>query len=529
MYFWRSLRSCPIVQEMIHLASVMGPQTVVEHLRIEQAKQKAEDRPVDDYDLIVSLDSVRDLGEKSAGCAVLATCEKAVDMFEKPINVRAVSVLGLYNTGKTFLQSNLFGFNFPQGPLVRTSGLSMKMLEEFNLLIVDSAGNLEPVSTESSTGSISLEEAVKDRKDVELLNKELAFHLSDILIVVVNDITWPEQEFCQSFATRCYQKPRKGLIVVHNMRHIRDSDVAQKRFHDQVSQVYQGQAVRNIKVSEGADDVLEFVHRDSNQSELLIHHFGLANQYSPAGQKFNQGAFKQIRAVIDFHDRVGSKRCIKNVIKDQATKLLPQFFYCDDDKSSAKLKVEYAKSDNKEGCIGVFFLHQPNNAIVHMRHSHASGVNNSWEPSISWTVETSRNSLSSTSSHQELLHLRIEVSGVSKENIEVKDTEDGLLVAINKVKEPAEEAGVTMVLESGRVYSTWRRLFDYRVPGCGEFQAPSSKGVMLRNGILHIHMARAKKKGAIDTSTPEDAVPDGTTPKAIEFEQDDDASADDYF
>jgi HSP20 family molecular chaperone IbpA len=504
MYFWRAMRTPDVVNELLALVVDIGPSKVVEWLRIEVAKKALDDLPFDDYDLIISLESVRDLGEKSAGCPVIATSEKAVATFEKPITVRAVSVLGLYNTGKTFLQSHLFGFNFPQGPLVRTSGLSMKLLEDFNLLIVDSAGNLEPVSTASPNGSpVLLEEAVKDRRDVELLNKELAFHLSDILIVVVHDITWPEQEFCQGFANRCSLRPRKGLIVVHNMRHITDPVVAATRFNEQVSQVYQGVAVKNINPHAGAGNVLEFIHRDPVTDDLVIHHFGLANQHSVAGQMYNAGAFRQIRAVIDFHDRVGSKRVIKNVIRDQGTLLLPQFFYCDDEGATARMKLEFGKAEAKQGCIGTFYLHQPTKTPVHMRHSGLPAVLTTWDPAMSMTVETSETSLQA-----EVLHLRIEVPGVSRENVNVKDTEEGLLVTIDKDKMQGDMAHVTMTVEDKRLYSRWRRLFDYKVPGCGAFAAPGPKGVTMDNGILHIIMQRAKTKGAI-------GLPDGDEDRVI--------------
>merc|ERR1712232_238916 len=331
------------------------------------------------------------------------------------------------------------------------------------------------------------------------LNKELAFHLSDILIVVVHDITWPEQEFCQGFANRCSMRPRKGLIVVHNMRHITDPVVASTRFHEQVSQVYQGVPVKNINPRVGSDCVLEFIHRDPITDDLVIHHFGLANQHSPAGQKYNAGAYRQIRAVIDFHDRVGSKRCIKNVIREQGTLLLPQFFYCDDEGATAKMKLEFGRAESKQGCVGTFYLHQPTKTPVHMRRSGLPAVMSTWEPAVSMTVENSDTSLQA-----EVLHLRIEVPGILKENVNVKDTEDGLLVTIDKVKSEEDTAHVTMTVEDKRLYSRWRRLFDYKVPGCGSFTAPGPKGITMESGILHIVMQRAKTRGAIGPATDEE-------------------------
>lgn len=500
MYFWNYLRTPRYLTELCSLTRFLGPPRVLQWLNIEKGKKLAEGRPFDDYDMVVRLESVLDLNDRDAGCPILVNSK--VDFFESRISVRTVAVLGLYNTGKSFLQSRLFGFNFPQGVLQRTAGLSMKMLDSSNLLIVDSAGNLEPVSTENW----ALEDAVRDRKDVELMVKELVIQLADILIVTVNDITWPEQEFCQTLMDRCVQKPRKCLIVLHNMQHIFDADVAKARFHEHVSQLYQGKQVKDIV---GQEHVLEFVHRDEG-TDLVVNHFGLGNQFSAAGLKYNEGAFKRIRAVIDFHDRIGSNRCIKDIFERQGTAQLPHFFYCDDDLATTKMKLEFESFKNgsrenyPKNCIGALFLRHPDDVVAHWRHRTNSTAPeyldsttkvDGFQPAFSISVETTRNG-------NEVLHIQIEAPGCNQEHLMVEDIGEGLLVTINKVRSTSDSS-VTKLVEESRVYSSWKHLFEYKIPGSGVFEPPDNdkRGVYIHDGVAHILLPRARTRGSLNVKS----------------------------
>mmetsp|Transcript_149002 Transcript_149002/g.285461 ORF Transcript_149002/g.285461 Transcript_149002/m.285461 type:complete len:535 (+) Transcript_149002:116-1720(+) len=497
LYVWNQIRTPSFLQDLVTLTHSLGPPKVLQWLKVEQAKKLAERKPFDDYDVVVRLESVLDMNDADAGCAILG-CSS--DVFEQPLSVRTVAVLGLYNTGKSFLQSRLFGFNFPQGPLQRTAGLSFKYVESSNLLIVDSAGNLEPVSTESW----SLEDAVRDRKDVEMMVKELGIKMADVLIVTVNDITWPEQEFVQSLMQRCVQRPRKCLIVLHNMKHIFDPEIAKARFNEHLSQMYQGKQVKDIL---GGENALEFVHRDE-ATDLVVNHFGIANQFSPAGQKFNEGALRRIRAVIDFHDRIGSKRCMKTIFETFGTSMLPQFFYCDDDAATCKMRLEFeplqGEPEPHQGTnyIGGLFVKQPDEEVVHWRHrTRASNegptyldslpTGTDFKPDYSIYIETRKG-------NQEFCHLQIEAPGCVSSDLEVEDVGEGLLVTINKTRRSSDT--ITKVVEESRKYSSWKHLFTYKIPGCGVYGPPSDeqKGVYIHDGEFHILLPKAVTMGSLN-------------------------------
>lgn len=54
----------------------------------------------------------------------------------------------------------------------------------------------------------------------ELLLQDLVFDLADYFLVVVQDLTWPDQEFIQSLVLKlnASQKHFKQVIVIHNFR-----------------------------------------------------------------------------------------------------------------------------------------------------------------------------------------------------------------------------------------------------------------------------------------------------------------------
>eukprot|EP00929_Paragymnodinium_shiwhaense_P010527 TRINITY_DN115258_c0_g1_i1.p1 TRINITY_DN115258_c0_g1~~TRINITY_DN115258_c0_g1_i1.p1 ORF type:complete len:717 (-),score=172.09 TRINITY_DN115258_c0_g1_i1:49-2199(-) len=487
-------------KEISSLTDKLGATEVVEMLTMQLEKQVYMDRPCDDYDLIVALDTVR--GLNAAGCPVIACSDAAQDLFNNSNSIRTVGILGLYNTGKTFVHSELFGYNFPQGQFVRTRGLSMKWDTHKSLLIIDSAGNLEPVSIESS----AMADAVRDKRDVESLTKELAVELSDFLIVVVKDITWPEQEFCQSLANRCGRKARsRTVIVVHNMQDIHDPAIAKARFYEQVHQCYKGEPVQHLGV---VDDVLEFVHRDIKNDDMQIVHYGVANHFSPAGKMYNGGAFREMRQSVD-RDKIGTRRCIKQVIQRSVNSLLPHFFYCigEDNGCKTSMRLEFTECGEMldKRTLGTFQIQHANGDEVQLRHAgvvNALGDMNTmdlvWEPSISITKERRSNE------HQEVkevLHVQIEAPGCTREQLNVDDEGDGLLVTINKIQDGDHGTDVLHIdhLDQKRSFGAWKRLFDYRLEQYGTFTTPANPetDIYVRDGIVHIVLPKAETKGRI--------------------------------
>eukprot|EP00929_Paragymnodinium_shiwhaense_P053489 TRINITY_DN26771_c0_g2_i1.p1 TRINITY_DN26771_c0_g2~~TRINITY_DN26771_c0_g2_i1.p1 ORF type:complete len:624 (-),score=95.99 TRINITY_DN26771_c0_g2_i1:295-2166(-) len=481
-----------------------------ETMQIAKKKKEFQEKKNDSYDLIIPLDSVREL--LSQGCPVLGYSDAALPLFKNSLKFRVVSVLGLYNTGKSFLQGELFGFHFPQGSLVRTKGLSMKCAEQSRLLIIDSAGNQEPISLESSV----IADAVRDKREVEALTKELVADLSDFLIVVVNAITWPEQEFCQTLANRCARRGRQQqLIVVHNMHDIESPEVAKARFCEQVRQCYRGEDVPHLDL---VSDVLEFVQSDGRDDAKDIRHYGIANHFSSAGETYNNGAFREIRKIIDSSEKKGSRRCIMQAIQRTGSHMLPQFFYCsgEDDIVSNAMTLEFDEPENRQAAggggsaavldggderpkyLGKFCVNQPKGCEVHLRHR---GVVNDLgdlnTKDLVWVPDISISKIRDESGRREWLHVKVEAPGCSREHVSVDDTGDGLLVTINKDLDMDNDEDV----EQTRRFGNFTRVFDYRTEH-GTFTAPQDlNDIYVENGIVNIRMPKVEARGSLLKAT----------------------------
>lgn len=181
-------------------------------------------RPVqDDYDCIIRIVSLADF-EKSKRIWLLRSLYTDFDP-SMGVDVRVISVVGLFNKGKTFLLNKLFGLRLPSGRTQVTQGLSCVYVKDRKMLLIDSPGVQSTVSYRSDSV-----DRVVDAQSTETFIFELVSQISDHVIFVVNEFTNFEQAKVQSFAKkekdRSEPAPRE-LIVVHNCRgrkNIRDAD-----------------------------------------------------------------------------------------------------------------------------------------------------------------------------------------------------------------------------------------------------------------------------------------------------------------
>jgi hypothetical protein len=96
-----------------------------------------------------------------------------------------VSVVGLYDKGKTFVLNNITNINLPSGKKINTKGLSFKTVSVdngTNLVLLDTAGSYSPVKVVN-------ELSVMEKEATEMFVLDIVFELSDYFICVVNDFT----------------------------------------------------------------------------------------------------------------------------------------------------------------------------------------------------------------------------------------------------------------------------------------------------------------------------------------------------
>ena len=188
-----------------------------------------------DYDCILWMMSLADFA-KSKKIWLLRALSSDFDP-ETIHDVRVISVVGLFNKGKTFLLNKLFGLRLPSGKTQVTQGLSFVYLKERRMLLIDSPGVQSTVSYKADNI-----DRVIDAQSTEAFIFELVSQVSDHIIFVVNDFTSFEQKYVQMFEQKeqIRSKPARELIVMHNLCTTVDPTEAENLFMKQITSRYDG-------------------------------------------------------------------------------------------------------------------------------------------------------------------------------------------------------------------------------------------------------------------------------------------------
>jgi hypothetical protein len=211
-------------------------------------------------------------------------------------------VTGLYNKGKTWFLSRLSNVPLPQGVAVNTRGISIKapsILAKHNMqiVLVDTEGRHAPVTMTANTHT--------DKIAGDMLSYSVLNDLADYHIVVVNDMTYPDQLLMANILQSRADKPVKEIVVVHNWRAQHRSSV-QQLFKRYVESSYPGGVLDRIGAATPAGP---FVYtssgmRDPQRRTLLSQssmvHVFLVNDDAPDDRAWNDAVFDYVRQLLQY-------------------------------------------------------------------------------------------------------------------------------------------------------------------------------------------------------------------------------------
>eukprot|EP01121_Diplochlamys_sp_Union-15-3_P013271 TRINITY_DN4095_c0_g1_i1.p1 TRINITY_DN4095_c0_g1~~TRINITY_DN4095_c0_g1_i1.p1 ORF type:complete len:658 (-),score=136.28 TRINITY_DN4095_c0_g1_i1:27-2000(-) len=219
--------------------------------------------------------------------------EKLLKLLDLNKTNTIVSVSGLFNRGKTFLLNKLGKTSLPSDMKVNTKGLSFVLPDDDNvknLIFLDTAGTNSPLQLSSEDRKNS---ALVEKKSTELFLQDLVYSLSDVIIVVVNQLTWPDQEYLEVIQEkmRKSEKVAKQLYVVHNFSDVKTERDLLLMWRKYVLRSYVGtQKTVQINIGGKAETARYFVTRGQN-----ITHVFMANDQSPAGKMWNPRTIELLR------------------------------------------------------------------------------------------------------------------------------------------------------------------------------------------------------------------------------------------
>ena len=294
----------------------------------------------DFYDVIISINSIKDI---TKGWEVKMS-KRAIESYEKlkKETIIKIGVIGNSNKGKSFILSKISKIKLPSGTSIRTEGLSIKYPElkeykERKIVLLDSAGLETPVlneeegenkeedmnakkeesETETETDNIkedtksikeetekedSKEKDVNDEKNqkeifkeksrekmiTELFLQNYIINNSDILIIVVDILTYSEQKLINRIKSDIRRaKINKPLYIIHNLK----TYTSVKQVEDYINNILLKSVTFKLEKKEAITTKKESktgaVYYEKN-CQPQIYHLLFANEGSEAGRYYNR-------------------------------------------------------------------------------------------------------------------------------------------------------------------------------------------------------------------------------------------------
>eukprot|EP01102_Stenamoeba_stenopodia_P021363 TRINITY_DN858_c0_g1_i1.p1 TRINITY_DN858_c0_g1~~TRINITY_DN858_c0_g1_i1.p1 ORF type:complete len:581 (-),score=139.62 TRINITY_DN858_c0_g1_i1:112-1854(-) len=316
---------------------------------------------IEDYDVVLDVSSLQQFSEAGWPLYVKRSTDQKVNKIvdsNLEFSGKIVSVLGLYDKGKSFLINKLFHLTLGSGKRVHTRGVSMKFTsaavpssnpeeDKKDVLVLDTAGVHSP-------GKIYDQLSIIDKKSTEMFTQDLVFHLTDFIIVVVNDLTWPDQEYLLALNNKLKKSEKAtsyfGVVVVHNFK---ETDTEEELlalwkeqvvscYHGESSTVHFGVSVRDegsfMKAAPKDSDIFYFTSRNPMNDREEMRHVAIAKENSPAGKRYNRLTFELIRRWLD--EKSSQKHKLMDEVQSYCNGTMKTYFGQDVTVDLPRLKVD---------------------------------------------------------------------------------------------------------------------------------------------------------------------------------------------
>ena len=345
----------------------------------------------DGYDIVIDIDSLESLGKKcfensNDSWDNLNIPQKGWNIYFKDfekyhkfkeIKTKILGIVGNSNRGKTFILQKITGMNLYPRFSVKTKGISLKFPDtpDRNVTILDSAGLESPLLENDDSANIfeggfskfsrinAIKKIAKDKLMTEKFLRDFILHYSNVIIAVVNILTYEEQVFLQGLTNLC-SKEKKKLFIIHNLSVFVEVDQV-KQYIDEVllnSSTFQLKKNKMIlanllnELPEKKNE-LYFTEILEDNEDIEVFHFLMANDNSKAGYYFNEPTINFIRAQIEIDNDLKKfdilqeiKKYLITFSKKYMTELLDEKSFNEDDRL-IRLKNEDAQITYFDRCL----------------------------------------------------------------------------------------------------------------------------------------------------------------------------------
>ena len=270
---------------------------------------------IKNYDIIINITSIRFLKEK--GWNIIFTNQKRKDALKqiiKSTKKSIVSILGHSNRGKTYILQKISGEPLSPGYQIQTLGLSIKIPENRNMILLDTAGTNAPLLIDDNAEDPRTKPNFQ--KELDKINlcqiitnyivQTFVINEADTLICVVGMLTAGEQQFLNRIKKNCRNKKR--LIVIHNLINCYSKKDIEKYINDTLNKSiinkFESRKMPGFDDKKGNLFNKYFVEKEveENGGQYDVVHLILANDRSENSEDikyYNKTAIEFIRDYID--------------------------------------------------------------------------------------------------------------------------------------------------------------------------------------------------------------------------------------
>jgi len=268
------------------------------------------------------------------------------------LNNIVLGVIGIKNSGKSFILRRILektNYKPKDGFLVDTYGISciFPESERLPLIILDTQG-IDKVLLKSSytenndikPKNDEIKSIIRDQKVCELLLSDYIIRESDLLIAVVEQLSFAEQEMLRTLIEKLKKKEIDSfqygiLIVIHNLMNIEKSNDIEKYINETLFKSLTFSLEKLfVKGYENLDNKLYiYLQKMEDYKRFYIFHLVIGNDYSQEIRKqYNEPAFRYIRDFIDFRflKEFNVLESFKRFIIDNSKKFMSNNWLTDD-------------------------------------------------------------------------------------------------------------------------------------------------------------------------------------------------------
>ncbi|CAJ1334467.1 unnamed protein product [Effrenium voratum] len=465
-----------------------------------------EDGETTPYDAVLALESLGDFLHTGH----IKFLQKAESTFKASAEERykIVSIVGLFDKGKTWLTNRMLGTKLPNGKLCTTRGLSFLWVEDRRMLVLDSAGVQATVSYRADRSQTV--QPILDARATESLVFDMISRISHHMIFVVNDFTWFEQEYVEMLHQKYVQgHHNKELIVVHNLRMTSEVEEAQELFYRQIKSCYEG----------GVSHINDLIFTaDAGEGIPPVHHIALCKDGSEAGHAYNEENCKYLMQQLEHRHTLGSKINLTELLRSELARLVPKFALLElapESQPTSTLTVAFTDLTNGElgvgpknssdawrawsggaySAIGEMVLQLPGQDAKVMLKT--KGVISPLGEIIAHDVSFDPivNVFDKTTELGVERYLRVECPDVDEADIEWEELSNGVRIVIHKQKS-IDEAAV-QPLQSFPIlqhHGRWERSFNFdHADGRFDLFSPSGEpyGFDVQRGVLVVKLVKS--------------------------------------